>query len=273
MDRTLTLGFSPCPNDTFIFDAIVNRRIDCRGFKFDIVVADVEELNSLALSNSLDITKLSYGVYPKVAERYQILNSGSALGFGNGPIVVSRHRAYPDELESMTVAIPGENTTANLLLKKAFPNIEVKRNYLFSDIEEVVLSGECDAGVLIHEGRFTYADRGLSKVVDLGELYEERYNLPIPLGGIVMDRSIEHSRVVEFDKLLQESVKFAFENPEASYEYIKSNAQETKESVIRQHIALYVNQFSMNLGDVGREAITSLLEDSLPKELSPFIYK
>ena len=170
----LKLSISTCPNDTFMFDAMLHRRIDTEGLDFDLTMADIEQLNAAALAGEPDITKLSYASFPLVADRYRILGSGSALGRGNGPLLVSRHKLYPDELRDARIAIPGEHTTANRLLSLFFPEASDKRVYLFSDIADAVLSDECDAGVLIHEGRFTYRGKGLRLVADLGEEWEKR---------------------------------------------------------------------------------------------------
>jgi 1,4-dihydroxy-6-naphthoate synthase len=187
----LTLGFSPCPNDTFIFEAMVHGRIDTEGTEFDWFLADVEELNRRAMDGSVDITKMSFHAYALTATNYLILDSGSALGRGNGPLVVSKRRIWPDELHDAVIAIPGQNTTANLLFSIFWPAANKKREYLFSDIPEAVLSGEADAGVIIHETRFTYRSLGLQKVADTGELWEEMTGLPLPLGGIVINRRID----------------------------------------------------------------------------------
>ena len=259
----LKLGFSTCPNDTFMFDAIVNRRIDTEGLSFLLELTDIEKLKQHALGAEFDILKISFATYPKVSEHYQILNSGSALGHANGPLLVSKQKIYPDEVESLKIAIPGSNTTANLLLDIAYPGIQHKQEYLFSEIEEVVLSGEADAGLLIHENRFTYEDRGLKKIVDLGTWWEEKFNLPIPLGGIVVRRSLSQSVKKTIGRIMQNSVAFAFENPKASQGFIKEHAQNMKEDVVNKHINLYVNQYSVDLGEKGRQAIDGLFEQAM----------
>jgi Predicted periplasmic solute-binding protein len=256
----LKLGFSTCPNDTFMFDAMVNKRIDTEGFSFLTELADIEKLNQHALAAEFDVIKISYALYPKVSEHYQILNSGSALGHANGPLLVSKHKIYPDEVESLNIAIPGANTTANLLLDVAFPKITSKKEYLFSDIEDVVLSGEADAGLLIHENRFTYEERGLKKIIDLGTWWEEHTKLPIPLGGIVVRRSLPQTIKEAINRVLYHSVEFAMENPKASHDYIKQHAQSMKDDVVMKHINLYVNQYSVDLGMKGREAIEGLFD-------------
>jgi 1,4-dihydroxy-6-naphthoate synthase len=259
----LTLGFSTCPNDTFMFDAMVNGRIDTEGLTFNLKMSDIENLNQDALSGVLDVTKISYALYPKISPEYQILYAGSALGHANGPLLVSKSKIYPDEVNDIRVAIPGANTTANLLLSIAFPNILKKTEYLFSDIEEMVLSGQADAGLLIHENRFTYESRGLKKIIDLGAWWEEQTNLPIPLGGIVVRRNLPQTVKQTINRVLCNSVAYAFEHPDASMNFVRKNAQEMAEDIVKKHIALYVNDYSLTLGDDGCNAITELFQRAL----------
>jgi 1,4-dihydroxy-6-naphthoate synthase len=256
----LSLGFSTCPNDTFMFDAIVNGRIDTEGLTFGLKMADIENLNQDAIKGLLDITKISYALYPKISHEYQILDAGSALGRGNGPLLVSKSKIYPEEINDIHIAIPGLNTTANLLLSIAFPNIKKKTEYLFSDIEEIVLRGEADAGLLIHENRFTYEARGLKKIIDLGAWWEEQTNLPIPLGGIVVRRSLPQTIKQTINRVLNNSIAFAFEHPGASMDFVHKNAQEMADDVVKKHIALYVNDYSLDLGDEGHNAISDLFD-------------
>lgn len=254
----LTLGFSTCPNDTFIFDAMVHNRIDTEGLTFEMVMADVEELNRLAFAGEIDITKLSYAAYAQLTSQYVLLDAGSALGRNNGPLLISKTKIYPDEVPGLRIAIPGEHTTANLLLSVAFPNVKEKKEYLFSDIEEVVLSGEMDAGLIIHENRFTYQKRGLKKILDLGEYWEEQTGSPIPLGGIVVNRNLPREVQEKVNRVMKRSVEYAYEQPDASYPFVKLYAQEMEESVMRSHIDLYVNEFTRNLGDEGKQAVRTL---------------
>ena len=265
----LSLGFSTCPNDTFIFDAMVNGRIDTEGVRFKLHLADVEELNQLAFSSSLDITKVSYHAFAYLSETYQLLSAGSALGFGNGPLLISKHKIYPDELNGLKIAIPGKFTTANLLLSFAFPQLINKKEYLFSDIEEVILSGEADAGVIIHENRFTYQSKGLKKIVDLGEYWEKQTKLPIPLGGIIVKRSLPTEIRLKVNRIMRRSVEYALQNPNDSLPYVKKHAQAMEEEVMRSHIQLYVNDFSVDLGQIGRQAITTLYDRSIEKSIFP----
>jgi len=257
----LTLAFSPCPNDTFIFDALVNNKIK-HNFDFDIVIADVEELNHLALRGELDITKISYHAYTYVQETYNICEHGSALGRGNGPLLVSKHKIYPDEVPFIKIAIPGKYTTAAFLLKYAFPAIKEPLIYLFSDIEDVVLSNETDAGVLIHEGRFTYHKKGLKLIKDLGTHWEMHTKQPIPLGCIAMKKELPNDVQKVFSAALKDSILFAINNPESPREYIKQFAQEQDEETINQHLNLFVNKYTLQLGDEGHKAIDFFISEA-----------
>ncbi len=269
----LKLGFSTCPNDTFIFDAMVHKRIDTEGLDFDLVLADVEELNKAAFENQIDITKLSYHAYAYVAKNYVLLNSGSALGNNNGPLLISKRKIYPDEVKHVSIAIPGKYTTANLLLSIAYPDAKNKKEYLFSDIEEAVLSNEIDAGLIIHENRFTYAERGLKKIVDLGEFWETKTELPIPLGGIVVNRGLPLDVQQKVDRVLRRSLEFASENPNAALPFIKQFAQEMDEEVMYKHIKLYVNDYSLDLGEKGKLAIKKLYETAKDLNIIPEMTK
>ena len=265
----LTLGFSTCPNDTFIFDAMVNGRIDTEGLHFKLHLADVEELNRLAFTSEIDISKVSYHAFAYLSDAYQLLTSGSALGFGNGPLPISKHKIYPDEVKELKIAIPGKYTTANLLLSLAYPHLNQKTEYLFSDIEEVILSGEADAGVIIHENRFTYQSKGLRKIVDLGELWEQENGLPIPLGGIIVKRNLPEAIRHKINRILRRSVEYALQNPNDSLPFVRQHAQSMDESVMQSHIRLYVNDFSVDLGLKGREAIDTLYAKGAQKLLFP----
>lgn len=254
----LKLNISPCPNDTFMFDAIINHRIDCRGLEFDVTFLDIEELNSSICRESIDISKVSYAIIPQIAKKYRVLDSGSALGKGNGPILVSRYESLP---KTPKVAIPGEHTTANLLLKRLYPTIDDKTAVLFSEVGEAVSQGLYDAGVLIHEGRFTYKSKGLKLITDLGLEWENKMKSALPLGAIVVNRAIPTEVQQSINRLLHESIEFAMINPTISREFIKQHAQEMNDSVIDSHIALFVNNYSLSLGTEGRKAVTILLGD------------
>jgi 1,4-dihydroxy-6-naphthoate synthase len=256
----LTLGFSPCPNDCFIFDALVHKRIDTEGLEFNVLLADVEELNRLAFAGQIDITKLSYHAFAHLSHSYCLLQAGSALGFGVGPLLISKQPVLnlPSAMKTMRIAIPGKYTTANFLLSLAFPDALNKTEMLFSDIEGAVLSGEMDAGLIIHENRFTYHERGLTKLMDLGEYWESLAHAPIPLGGIVVNRSLSRDVQVRMSRVLRRSVEYAFANPDASRSFVKAHAQEMSEEVMYKHIDLYVNKFSIDLGVEGRHAVELL---------------
>jgi 1,4-dihydroxy-6-naphthoate synthase len=257
----LSVGFSPCPNDTFIFDALINKKIDTKGFEFDVVLEDVQTLNEWALKEQLAITKISYGVWPLVMDKYSLLGSGGALGKGVGPLLIAKSPVSVDTLSDKLIAIPGRNTTANMLFSLAFPNAKNKVFKVFSEIEDAVLNGEADAGVIIHENRFTYQDKGLYKLIDLGDYWETQTQLPIPLGGIIAKKSLSKDTINQVDTLIKESVEYAFKN---NYEnlsaYVKAHAQEMSEQVMRQHIDLYVNNFSIALGINGKKAVEKLLD-------------
>ena len=256
----IELGFSPCPNDTFIFDAMVHGRIDTEGITFKVTMADVEELNRLAMTNALHVTKLSFHAYAYVFERYQLLNSGSALGNNCGPLLISKRIIAPDEVNELRIAIPGKLTTANFLMGYAYPKAVNKQEMLFSAIENAVATGEVDAGVIIHENRFTYAERGFHKIVDLGEYWEQKTGFPIPLGGIAVHRGVSPANRLKIDRVLRRSVGYAMALPNDSMPYTCQYAQEMSEDVMRKHIALYVNDYSVNLGEKGRAAVHHMYE-------------
>lgn len=256
----LTLGYSPCPNDTFIFDALINKKIDTEGLEFDAVLEDVETLNKWSFQKKLDITKLSYPAFFQNLDKYVLLNSGAALGKGVGPILISKqlleHSTF--NFQHSSISLPGENTTANLLFSFAYPDAKNKLFMRFDKIEEAVISGNTDLGVIIHENRFTYHQKGLHKVNDLGEYWESKMHVPIPLGGIVISRTIDKEISLKIDKLIRKSIEFAFSNYPYITEYVKEHSQEMSEDVMRQHIELYVNDFSIDLGIDGKQAIETL---------------
>jgi 1,4-dihydroxy-6-naphthoate synthase len=263
----VSLGFSPCPNDTFIFDALVNHKIDTGGLRFDVVPEDVETLNEWALAGKLDITKLSYGVLPLVLEKYVVLNSGSALGKGVGPLLIANgewgmaNGEYGmGNVEESTIAIPGEHTTAHLLFSLAYPQAKNKIFLRYNEIEDFVRDGK-GLGVIIHENRFTYADKGLQKITDLGDYWEKETGNAIPLGGIVIRRSIDTAIAGQVDSLIRKSIEFAYRNHyDELAAYVKEYSQEMNETVMRKHIDLYVNDHSLKLGTTGEKAVLKLLE-------------
>ncbi len=257
----LTVGLSTCPNDTFIFDAMLHHKIDTQGLEFDYIMADVEELNRLALQGDIDITKISFHAFAYIADKYKILDSGSALGRNNGPLLISKRAISPSQVPSLEkIAIPGVHTTANLLLHLAFPQLPELEEYLFSDIEQAILDDKVDAGLIIHETRFTYQNKGLRKIIDLGQYWEETTGLPVPLGGIIINRRIDQETQRTAEQVLRQSVQFAFENPSEPYKFIKQYAQEMDEQVMYNHIKLYVNDFTISLGQQGRQSILTLLD-------------
>ncbi len=253
----IELGFSPCPNDTFIFDALVNQKIDTKGYTFNIHLEDVQTLNEWAIAGKLPYSKISYGVWPLLKEQYQLLKSGGAMGKGVGPLLIYKDQ-QPDPA-TMNVAIPGMNTTAHLLFSLAFPNANNKSFLVFNEIEDAVISGKVDAGVIIHENRFTYAQKGLKKWMDLGTYFEESFNAPIPLGGIIARKDRDQKEMAIIDALIKESVEYAFKNSYDNLpEFVKCHSQEMSEEVMRQHIDLYVNDFSVDMGTQGVNAIAAL---------------
>ncbi|HRG57401.1 MAG TPA: 1,4-dihydroxy-6-naphthoate synthase [Bacteroidia bacterium] len=267
----LTLAFSPCPNDTFIFDALVHQRIDTLGYEFEVSLADVEQLNQMAFNEKMDITKLSFHALAHITNHYQLLNAGSALGKGCGPLLVSANKHLNKPIHQLKTAIPGKYTTANFLLSLAYPDLTQKEERIFFDIEDVVLAGEFDAGLIIHENRFTYKEKGLQLIKDLGAFWEEFSGAAIPLGAIAIKRNISEKVKKDIDFLIRKSVEFAFSNPEASLAYTKMHAQNMDENVMKQHIELYVNQYSIDLGEEGKRAVRLLLETALEKQLIPKI--
>ena len=257
---SITLGFSPCPNDCFIFDAMLQGKIDTEGLEFEVFMEDVETLNQKAFKGELDVTKLSYHAYAHLTKNYQLLNAGSALGNGCGPLLISANNQQLTTVNHLKIAIPGKYTTANFLLSLAFPEAKNKVEMVFSEIEDAVLSGKVDAGLIIHENRFTYEQKGLKKIIDLGEYWEELAKAPIPLGGIVIKRNFSDEVKKKFDRVLRKSVEYAFANPKSSLNFVKANAQEMSEEVMYKHIDLYVNNYSVDLGEEGKRAVQLLFD-------------
>jgi 1,4-dihydroxy-6-naphthoate synthase len=273
----LTLGFSPCPNDTFIFDALIHHKIDTEGLEFEVSFDDVETLNQKALNGVLDLSKLSFHAFAHVAEQYALLDAGSALGFGVGPLLICKDEKFldPANLESLNpnIAIPGVLTTANFLLGIAYPNLTNKVLKVFSDIEGALLTDQVDLGLIIHENRFTYANKGLHKIVDLGNFWETLTGCAIPLGGIVVNRKLDLETQQKVNRVLKKSVAYAFANPKSGLDFIREHAQEMEEAVMYKHIDLYVNQYSLELGTEGRKAIDILFEMAESKGIIPKITK
>lgn len=259
--KTLSLGYSPCPNDTFIFYALVHGKIDTGDLQFKEILLDVETLNQSAMEGELDITKVSYNAFGNLREDYCLLRSGGALGRGCGPLVVSKRNYSMKDLKGKRIAIPGELTTAYLLLQLYDPsfkdNVEVR---VFSDIMGAVKNGQVDAGLIIHESRFTYKAYGLKKVIDLGEWWEKETGLPIPLGCIIAKRSMGKDLIHKIDGLIKKSILYAMNNKDEPKKYIKEHSQELEDSVVEQHINLYVNDYSIDIGEEGINAVKKLFD-------------
>lgn len=255
----ITLGFSPCPNDTFIFDGIASKKIDTGDLEFDIVLEDVQTLNEWAIQGKLDVTKLSYGVLPLVLDKYKLLNSGSALGNGVGPLLISNKLHDATNIEDYTIAIPGENTTAHLLFSMAYPSAKNKVYLRYDEIEDFVINNK-GLGVIIHENRFTYQQKGLIKITDLGDFWEKQTGNPIPLGGITIKKEIDIATQKMVDDVIRRSIQYSYSQYPQLSDYIKAHAQEMSEDVMRKHIDLYVNDYSIDLGTGGKNAIKKLLD-------------
>lgn len=259
----LCLGFSPCPNDTFIFYALANRVIGMRGHAFDLCIDDVEALNRKAVHGELPVTKVSCAAYVRLRQTHRFLKSGGAFGKGCGPLVVARTAGTPDMLDNATVAIPGELTTAHLLLRLHADAAGIRpARYVpmvFHEIMPAVAAGRVDAGVIIHEGRFTYHQAGLQALVDLGVWWETTTGLPIPLGGIIAHRSLDGQAIDDIEAMIRESIAYARSHEVEAMPFIRQHAQELSDDVIRQHIRLYVNDFSIDHGPEGQAALDELI--------------
>jgi 1,4-dihydroxy-6-naphthoate synthase len=256
----LSLGFSPCPNDTFIFDALVNKKIDTEGIEFEPVLEDIQTLNQWTTEGRLDVSKLSFPAFFRNEDKYAMLDSGAALGNGVGPLLVAKRMVNVPDVEHSSIAIPGEDTTANFLLSFAFPMAKNKTPLLFSQIEDAVVMGKFDLGVIIHENRFTYQQKGLIRICDLGSIWEEKQKAPIPLACIAARQTIPENIRKKISELIRRSVEYAFAHYPEITSYTKQNAQAMDEQVMRRHIELYVNNYSIELGEVGREAVRQLRE-------------
>jgi 1,4-dihydroxy-6-naphthoate synthase len=263
----LSLGFSPCPNDTFIFDAMVHGKIDTEGLEFEVYMEDVEKLNQWAMEGKLDITKLSYHAFAYLTEKYSLLHAGSALGNNCGPLLIAKKEMSREEVNQARIAIPGKYTTANFLLSLAYAEAKDKTEVLFSEIEAKVLDGTFDAGLIIHENRFTYQEKGLIKIIDCGEYWEGSTGHPIPLGGIVAKNDLSDEVRSKIDRIMRCSVQYAFDHPDAANDYVKCHAQEMDESVRKQHINLYVNAYTLDLGEKGRAAVQTLFDEARRKHI------
>jgi len=264
MSKKLKLGYSPCPNDTFIFHGLATGLVDWPG-GLDITLADVEELNSRAGSGYLDVVKVSVAAAAGILDEYVLLRAGGAMGYGVGPIVVAGQERTLESLDGETVAIPGRKTTANLLFglccREAGIAVTLKE-MIFDEVMPAVTAGEVAAGVVIHEGRFTYQDHGMTKLLDLGAWWEKHSGLPIPLGAIAIKRSLGMETARRMNEAIRQSLLGSRTNPEGARDYIKSHAQEMDDGVIREHINTFVTDYSLDVGDAGVEAVERLLREA-----------
>jgi 1,4-dihydroxy-6-naphthoate synthase len=265
----LKLGFSPCPNDTFIFDALLHGKVETEGLEFEVFMEDVEALNQKAFRNELDISKLSYHAFGYVANQYVLLDAGSALGNGCGPLLIGKKKLTPADIATASIAIPGKYTTAHLLFSLAYPQVRHKAFMVFSEIEPAILANQVDAGVIIHENRFTYPLKNLVKTIDLGDFWEQKTGLPIPLGGIAIKRSLPVELQQKMNRVLRRSVAYAFQHPASSQSYVRTHAQEMETAVMAQHIQLYVNDYTLDLGEKGRKAVEVLFETAYQSKMMP----
>ncbi|MFI3262585.1 MAG: 1,4-dihydroxy-6-naphthoate synthase [Rikenellaceae bacterium] len=257
----ISLNISTCPNDTFMFDALIHKRIDTKGYEFEITMEDIDQLNKEVAKGTVDVSKISYANYPNIAANYKILRSGGALGSGNGPLLVSRKKIYVDEIPYLRIGIPGEDTSANLLLNFASTEVKEKKVYLFSDISEAIIGDEIDAGVLIHEERFSFKNKGLSLVLDLGQNWEDKTGLLVPLGAIVVNKGLDYRVQQDLNDLIRESIDFAFKNPQASYSFVKAHAKELSDDTISKHIDMFVNEYSLDLQQKGKDSVIEFLKN------------
>jgi 1,4-dihydroxy-6-naphthoate synthase len=265
----LSLAISPCPNDTFIFDALIHNRINLEGLSFKYTLHDVETLNNMAIAGGIDMIKVSFFTYLLLQQNYVLLDSGSALGRGNGPLLISREAYRLEDLSGLTVAIPGEYTTAHMLFRIAAPVVNKKKCMLFSEIENAILSGTVDAGVIIHENRFTYEQKGLKKILDLGQYWEQLTGLPVPLGGIIVRKGLGYNLINKLNRIMYRSVEYALKHPDEAMPFVREHAQEMDEEVMQKHIGLYVNENTLSLGTGGKVALTKLQQIARERELIP----
>jgi 1,4-dihydroxy-6-naphthoate synthase len=257
MMKKISLGYSSCPNDTFIFYALAHKKLKT-DVEFSQILRDVETLNKMAFHNELDVTKASFHAFGFIRDDYCLLHSGSALGRGCGPLIVAKKKIQYAKLPQKRIAIPGKMTTAYLLLQLFNPEIKNIVEMPFDRIMNAVSLGTVDAGLIIHESRFTYPSYNLVKLVDLGEWWEEETGLPIPLGGIFAKRKLGAAAISKIDSLIKKSIEYAYRNPDEAREYIKNNSQELEDDVIDRHIELYVNDYTLEIGD-GVAAVEKLL--------------
>jgi len=264
--QNITLAFSPCPNDTFIFDALVHEKIDTEGLHFDYCMQDVETLNQAAFGGQYDVSKLSFHAFYHVLSTYACLTSGSALCDNFGPVLIGKKGHKKHDIEKLTVAVPGMYTSAALIFNHFF-KAQALVPFLFSDIEQIVLDGKADLGIIIHENVFTYEEKGLVEVVNLGKLWSSAYKMPIPLGCIAVKRSLPTDIQLKINRLIRKSIAFAFENPLSSRDFVKQNAVNLSDRIIKKHIETYVNHYSIELNADAKKVIQFLYEDLLKKRI------
>lgn len=269
----LRIAISPCPNDTFIFDALYSGMIDSSPLEFEFILEDIETLNHLAEQQAAEIIKLSYANYFRVMEHYIMLPAGSALGHGVGPLLISKNDLTDDQLAAAVIAIPGRHTTANFLMSYAYPGITNKEEVVFSQIEDMVLSGHAGAGVIIHENRFTYREKGLKCLLDLGEYWERKTGCPIPLGGIAIRRDLANDIKEKVNHLIRASLTNARTTYPSLSTFVTSNAQAMHEDTMRRHIDLYVNDYSFDVGESGRNAVAKMAECLEIKPSNPLFFE
>ncbi|HNX07893.1 MAG TPA: 1,4-dihydroxy-6-naphthoate synthase [Bacteroidales bacterium] len=267
MSYIIKLGFSPCPNDTFIFDALINNKIDTEGIDFICDAEDIEALNQRAFEEDLDMTKVSFHAFLHLADRYQLLNYGSAMGNNCGPLLIGRKNYSDEEINNLTIAIPGKYTTGAFLLNYAYPDASDVHEIIFNKIENKILKNIVDAGVIIHETRFTYQEKGLVKLCDLGEFWEQKTGFPIPLGGIIVRRDMPDVLKSKLSRIMKASVEYALQHPDASKEFIKEHSTEIADDIVKKHIELYVTQYTRGLGDKGKEAVNYLFHYGLKNKI------
>ena len=254
----LSLAISPCPNDTFIFDPLIHNRIDLDGLKFNYELHDVESLNNMALNGGIDMIKVSFFTYLLLQQNFVLLDSGSAMGFGNGPLLISKNKYTLEDLPGLRVAIPGRYTTAHMLFRIASPGVKNKEFMMFSEIEDAILTGRVDAGVIIHENRFTYEQKGLQKILDLGKYWEQLTGSPIPLGGIIARKGLGYNTINKLNRIMHRSVEYAMKHPAEAMAFVREHSQEMDEEVMKKHIHLYVNENTLSLGTGGKVALSKL---------------
>jgi len=263
----IKIAISPCPNDTFAFDAMIHNKIDVGGIDFDFHFLDIQQLNERAFEEEFDVSKLSFHAFLHLQDLYFLSQSGSALGNGNGPLFVTRNQTDIHSVNQHNVATPGKDTTAFLLFRMAYPEVKNFKHYVFNQIEEAILNQEVDSGIIIHENRFTFEEKGLKKIADLGVFWEKTTLLPIPLGCIGLSRRIGIHLLRKIEEIIRKSIQYAIENPDSSRKFIKQHAQNLQDEVIEKHIQTFVNEYTINLGEIGKKTVETLFQLALKNKL------